>query len=300
MLIGVIGLLFAVSRFGHLALGGLLVFVATAWFNGSVATYRAGDSFGARRFDLIVPFVALSFGAILGACRRRPLVAPALVLGAAALWNVGFIRLWLRSEFTGAAPLERLAARQAGQLEDLAEEVLGGVFGPRGRAFAYNALVGEYMYWNLAEDGDFNLGNPRLRYLTGGWSPAINRTGPPQYRSALFPRSCLSFPLMVAVDLRATVRAKRPARLEDQRLTVSLNGHRREEQPLPAAWTALVFDLPREDALPGENTLCLEFAAGAEKGDEGQRIAAHVRRIVVDSKTRSWPSPLWNVRREGR
>ena len=300
MLIGVVGLVFAVSRFGYLALGGLLVFAATAWFNGSVATYRAGDSFGARRFDLIVPFVALSFAVILDACRRRPLVVPALVLALGALWNVGFIRLFLRNEFTGAAPLERLAAGQAGQLEDLAEDALDRAFGPPGRAFAYNALVGEYMYFNLAAEGDFDLGDPGLRYLASGWSPAVNRTGPPQYRSALYPRSCLRFPLMVAVDLRAAVTAKRPGRLEEQRLGVSLNGHRQDERPLPSEWSALVFDLPRAHALAGENTLCLEFAAGALKGDEGQRIAAHVKRIVVESKTRSWPSPLWNVRHEGR
>ena len=299
MLIGVVGLVFAGSRFGSLALGGLLVFAATAWFNGSVATYRAGDSFGARRFDLIVPFVALSFAVILGACRRRPLAVPALVLALGGLWNVGFMRLWMRSEFTGAASLERLATQQAGQLEDFTEDVLEGVFGAGGRAFAYNALVGEYMYFNLAEEGDFDLGAPALPYLAGGWSPAINRSGPPQYRSAFFPRSCLRLPLMVAVDLRATVTAKRPGRLEAQRLTMSLNGHRQDERPLPSEWSALVFDLPRAQAHAGENTLCLEFATGAEKGDEGQRIAAHVKRIVLDSKTPSWPSPLWNLRHEG-
>jgi hypothetical protein len=223
-------------------------------------------------------------------------VAPALLLGLAALWNVGLIRLWMKNDFPGAAPLERLATAQAEQVEDLSEQALGAAFGPGGRAFAYKTLVGEYMYFNLGEDGVFDMSRPTLSYLTTGWSPAVNRTGPPQFRTAFHPEACLRFPLMVGVATRVTVTAKTPGRIAEQRVGLRLNGHRHEPLPLGQDFSDVVFELPRAEALAGENTLCLEFTAGAPKRDEGERIAAHVRRVMVESKTPSWPSPVWGLR----
>ncbi|HEY5906830.1 MAG TPA: hypothetical protein VIZ31_02245 [Vicinamibacteria bacterium] len=295
MLLGIFGLPFAVRRFGLLPVGGLIVFAVTAWFNGSVATYRAGDSFGARRFDVVVPFAALSFAVALEALRRRPLLGPSLMLAAVGLWNVGFIVLFQRNEFKGAAPIERVAALQAGQVEDLAESVLGTAFGPPGRTFAYNLFVGEYMYFNLAEEGWFDLSRPHIGYLAGGWSDALNQAGPARYRTAFAPRACLRFPLMVAVDLTVEVRAKAPGRIEGQRMALSLNGRRHEAVDLPGQFSRLSFDLPRAEAVAGENVLCLEFERGAPKANETGLIAAHVETLLVTPKTPSWPSPIWGL-----
>jgi hypothetical protein len=308
MLPGLLGLFFAIPRFGLLATGGLLVFAVTAWFNGSVGTYGAGDSFGARRFDLVVPFVSMGFAVILSALRARPLLAPALVLAGAGLWNIGLIRLREEgrrassSQFrlTRVAPLERVAALQAAQARELADRTLGAAFGEGGRAFAYKALVGEYAFFNVLEEGRFEMTRVDSRALREGWSSPINRAGPPQYRTALYPRSCVVFPLMIAAPLRVTVTARTPERIPEQRLRVSLNGHGHPEIPLPRAFTDLTFDLPREEARAPMNRLCLEFAQGAAKGDEGQQIAAHVRRIVLASRTPTFPSPVWGVRRADR
>ena len=114
LLLGMLGLPFAVRRFGLLPVGGLLVFAATAWFNGSVATYRAGDSFGARRFDLVVPFAALSFAVLLETARRRPLVVPALVLAGAALVEHGPHRA-LPAPRAGRGGRSRTGGRLAGR-----------------------------------------------------------------------------------------------------------------------------------------------------------------------------------------
>jgi hypothetical protein len=295
LLLGVLGLPFAVRRFGLLPLGGLLVFAATAWFNGSVATYRAGDSFGARRFDLVVPFAALSFAVLLEAARRRPLVVPALVLGGAVLWNAGLIALFQRNELVGAAGLERVAGLQAGQVEDAAEAWMGGAFGTRGRAFAYNAFVGEFLYFNLAEDGYFDLARSQTRYLAEGWSEPMNQAGPARYRTASHPRACLRFPLMVGVDLEVKVRAKAPGRIEGQRLGLSLNGHRHPDVDLPGDFADLAFALPRGEAIAGENVLCLEFAKGAQKANEREPLAAHVQWVLLTPATPSWPSPIWGL-----
>lgn len=301
-LVGILGLLLALRRAPLLAAGGLLAFLATAWWSGSLAGFEGGDSFGARRFDLVLPFVALGLAAVLEAARRRPLLAPGLLVAGFVAWNVGFIRLWRQNEFpTRAAPLPRLAALQARQAEALFGDLLEPLFGARGRAFAYNTFEAEYQYWNLPEDGRLELGNPHLRYLAGGWSEAVNRTGPPQYRTALFPRACLQFPLMVAAPLEATVTLKAPGRLgEPQALALELNGSLRPAQAVPAEWSDVAFDLPQASARPGRNTLCLVFSASARKRGEGQETAAHVRRVVVRSKASYWPNPLWGLRGLGR
>ena len=299
-LLGLVGLVLALRRAPLLALGGLLTFVTTAWFNGSLAGFEGADAFGARRFDLFFPFLALGLAAVLELTARRPLLAPSFALALLVLWNVGFIRLWQHNLFPRAAPLERLAAAQAKQAEALSGQWLGRLFGARGRAFAYNTFEGEYLYWNLPEDGYFAMGDPGLRYLGAGWSPAINRTGPPQFRTAFHPRACLHFPLMVGVPLHVTVTAKAPERVGEQTLALDLNAHKLAAQPLPSDWADLSFEFERGAALPGENTLCLEFSAGATKGDLSQRIAAHVRLVVVHSKTSSWPNPLWGLYGLGR
>jgi len=299
-LLGLLGLVLALRRAPLLALGGLMAFLATAWFSGSVAGFEGGDAFGGRRFDVFFPFVALGLAAILEVAARRPFLAPSCLLAGLALWNVGFIGLWRSNQFSSAAPLAQLAAGQARQAEKLSSRWLGRFFGPRGRAFAYNTFVGEYLHWNLPGHGSFPMGDPGLRYLASGWSPAMNRTGPPQFRTAFYPRACLRFPLMVNVPLYVEVTAKTPGRIADQTLAPNLNGRRLPARPLPADWAKLSFEFTREDAVPGENTLCLEFSAEAEEGDEGQRIAAHVRLVKVLSKTSSWPTPLWGLYGIGR
>ena len=287
LLLGMLGLPFAVRRFGLLPVGGLLVFAATAWFNGSVATYRAGDSFGARRFDLVVPFAALSFAVLLEAARRRPLVVPALVLAGAALWNMGLIALFQRRELVGAAGLERVAALQAGQVEDAAEELMGKAFGPSGRAFAYNAFVGEYMYFNLAEDGYFDLSRAQVRYLAGGWSEPANQAGPARYRGASHPRACLRFPLMVGVDLEVKVRAKAPGRIEGQRMGLSLNGHRHPEVDLPPEFSEPLLRGSARRGPGGRERPLPRVREGGPKINEKEPIAAHVQWVLVTPPPRA-------------
>ena len=89
MFLGFVGLVIGVSglRRSRLLYGAsLLVFVATTWVNGSVPEYdwAAGDAFGARRFSLVVPLMALGLGAFLEAAARvlvrRPLLVPTAVL----------------------------------------------------------------------------------------------------------------------------------------------------------------------------------------------------------------------------
>jgi hypothetical protein len=296
MLLGIVGLAAGVRRFGAMAVGGLLVFVAAVWFNGSLADMSGADAFAARRFDLVVPFVAMGYVVVLAACRRFPLAAPVAVLIALTLWNAGFIRLWLGGAFQGAAPVERLARLQAKQLRQSAETLLTRAAGDTGRVFAYDFFVGEYSYFTVNPEGILDLGDPDSPWLAGGWSPAVNRTGPPQYRLALQPRSCVRFPLMVAVPLPTTITIKRPRRLAEQSLDIVFNERRVGRFSVGEDWQELALTLPEAAAREGQNLLCLEFAQAAASR-EGLEVAAHVRQIRVRSGRSTWPTPIWGSRR---
>jgi hypothetical protein len=280
-LLGVAGLFLAFRRWAALAAGGLTVLLATAWVTGAMADWWGSDAFGARRFDLVVPFLAVGLAALLDACRSRPLAAPALVLAAMALWNVGVIRLFRDRVVVEAPALEEMAGRQARQLRRLVEDGLERVAGRRGRALAYKFFVGRFFYWNTNLDGTIDLARGDPRTLTGGWSEAQNREGPPTFRWALYPQACVRIPLdRPAIPLRTVVTARAPNRVERQIMTIALNGAVLKQAELGHEWEDVAFTLPLELLAPGENLLCLHFSDATPEAD-GARHAAAVSRIQL-------------------
>ena len=273
------------------------MFAVTAWFNGSVATYRAGDSFGARRFDVVVPFAALSFAVALEALEAAAAARPRARAGRGRAVErrlhraVPAQRVQRRGTRLGA-----VAALQAGQVEDLAESVLGTAFGPPGRTFAYKLFVGEYMYFNFAEEGFVDLSRPHIATSAQGrWSDALNQAGPaPLPHRVRSPR----VPALPPHGGRGPDRggaSEGPGRIEGQRMALSLNGRGHEAVDLPGEFSRLSFDLPRAEAVAGENLLRLEFERGAPKANETGLIAADVETLLVTPKTPSWPSPIWGL-----
>jgi hypothetical protein len=281
VLLGLLFLIGGLRRWGLLGFGGLLVFAATAWFNGSYATsWRAGDAFGARRFDVIFPFVAMGFGSLLTFLVRLPLLAPTLLIGAFTVWNIGFATLWRHGAVGDAAGLEKVAALQAHQLRRLSERFLTSIAGAPGRSLAYNYFVGTFFFTNSVHDGLIDLGSQDLPFLTGGWSQPINEVGLPSFRLAYHPRSCVRIPLLRPVALEARVTARAPAKLGTQVTKVTLNGLVLAQVELDTEWGERSVPLPSSALVSGENLLCLEFDR-ALPGPEGQRVAARVKRIVV-------------------
>lgn len=280
LILATLGLILALRRWPALAGAGLLVLVATAWVNGSLADWWGSDAFGGRRFDVVVPFFAVGFAALFDLCRRVPLLAPTLVLAGLALWNLGMVNLFRRGGVLEAAALEQVAARQARQLRRTAEEVMRRVAGQRGKALAYKFFAGEFFYWNLNLAGTIDLGTGDPRYLVGGWSAPENREGPPRYRWALRQGACVRFPLdRPESDLRTVITARAPGRLESQTMTVDLNGAALKQAALEREWADVTVVLPVHLLLPGENMLCLRFSAALSEQD-GSRAAA-VSRIQM-------------------
>jgi hypothetical protein len=280
LLLAALGLLLALRAWPALAGAGLAVLVATAWVNGSLADWAGSDAFGGRRFDVVVPFFAVGYAALLELCRRRPLLAPAALLAALVAWNAGVVNLFRNRGVTEAAALEQVASRQARQLRRLAEGVLGAVAGPRGRALAYKFFAGEFLYWNLNLAGTIDLGSGDTRYLAGEWSGPENREGPPNFRWAGKEGACVRFPLdRPEQDLRTVITARAPGRLESQTMSVALNGAVLKQAPLGRDWDDVTVVLPVHLLTPGENLLCLRFSAALPE-QEGARAAA-VSRIQL-------------------
>jgi len=277
-LLGLTAFLIGFRRWGWLGLGGALVVLATAWFNGSYTIWwSAGDAFGARRFDIVIPFLALGYGNLLAFLARRPLLTPALALIALTLWNVGLANLWRTAVVGEAAALEELASLQARQLRRLAERVLGGLFGPRGRALGYNYFVGGFFFVNTAYDGVIDMGALDPKFLTGSWSPPTNESGPASFRLAFPPRACARVPLLHPVNLTARITAQSATKREIDTMKVTLNGVGLQQVPLGPEWAESTVPLPASSQVAGENLLCLEF----EDRSDSKRAAARVRRLVV-------------------
>jgi hypothetical protein len=280
LILAALGLLLALPRWPALAGAGVFVLFATAWINGSLADWWGSDAFGGRRFDVVVPFFAVGYAAVLDLCRRRPLLAPTAVLAVLALWNVGLVNLFRNGGVTEAAALEQVAGRQARQLRRAAESVLGRLAGPRGRALAYKFFAGEFFYWNTNLAGTIDLGTGDARYLTGSWSGPENREGPPTFRWAQQPVACVRFPLdHPETDLRTVITARAPGRLESQTMSIDLNGAVLKQAPLTREWGDVTVVLPVHLLAPGENQLCLRFSEALPE-QEGSRAAA-VSRIQL-------------------
>ena len=256
-----------------------MVLLATICLIGGIADWHGSDAYGSRRFAVVMPFMALGFAMTGDFMCRRPLVAPALLVGLLGLWNVGFITLVRRSEIKSAAPMETLAELQGRQLHRSVEQWMGAPAGQRGYNLAYKMFVGEYLYQHLLFDGTIDLATAETRFLASGWSePRLNRD--PSYRWALYPESCLRLPLAQPFDVRTSVLAKTPPEIPRQNVTIVVNGRFFTNRTITPDWREINFTLPATMLREGENFLCLRYEQHLP-GEPGQQIAAAVSRVQL-------------------
>lgn len=274
LFVGLAGLVFSMRRRAAYAVAALSIFAFTAFLNGSVRDWNASAAFGGRRFDFVLPLLALGLASFLSGVRpllaRRPLLLPALVLVLAVVWNISLVDL-LRGRPASAAPLDDLASRQVGQARRALDASLGRL-GPGARDLIYRVFVGLFTYQNHRAGGDFEVATLEPRFLRSGWSEPQWWDDGSAFRYVLFPEACLLIPLDHPFDLRGFVLARSPARIPEQRLTLRLNGRALAEAALPAAWTEIPFDAPERFWRRGENEFCVQ-AAKKRPGDEGDDLA---------------------------
>jgi hypothetical protein len=266
--------------------GALLAFLATAWINGGVADWAASDAFGARRYDVTLPFLAWGLAAFIeraaALTARHPLAAPAAAVLCLIFWNLGFIVLFRRGAYAEAAPLERVASDQARLAQRLSERALGGVFGPRGRAFVYDVFQAEYFYTSFNPGGTIAPAGDQApeRYLLGGWAKRGRRESGPDFRWAMAPAACVRAPLEAPFDMEIGVLAFAPAGAAPQSMALAVNGTEVGAAELGPDWHEAHFTVPRIRLVPGENELCLRFSKAMPEQD-GVKIAAGVARIQL-------------------
>lgn len=259
LLLGLVGLMATLRRQPALTLGCVATLVATACVNGGAADWAAGEAFGARRYDAAVPLLALGLAASLAWLRahvqRRPLLAPAALVLLASAWNTGLLALFREQRYSGPVRVEALAAGQARLARRAAEGVLGALFGDAGRALAYRALAGDYLYSPARPDGRIVLAQEDDADLSGRWSPARRGPSGPTFRWIFAPGACLTLPLDRAADLPLRLHARAAA--SDLRVRVRLNDTDIGVLALREEWSESALALPGAYLHAGANRLCL-------------------------------------------
>lgn len=274
LLLGLIGLAGCTRGLGAYGAAGLVVFAFSTFLNGSVMDWNASAAFGGRRFDVVLPLLALGLAALFARSRqvlaKRPLILPVFGIVAAVLWNISLIDI-LSGKPASAMPLDDLAAQQVQQARRVADGTVGRL-GVGARDAVYRAFVGLATYHNYRPGGDFDLATLEPRFVRGGWSEVTAWDDGSLFRYLLHPQACIVIPLDEPFDLRGYVLARSPARIRDQHLTLVLNGRVLTEAFLPSAWTEIPFNALRSFWVAGENEFCVR-ARHKRPGDEGDDLA---------------------------
>lgn len=270
LLLGCVGLVAGLRRAAWLHVPALLILLATTWTNGGADDWAGSEAFGARRFDLVFPLLAVGLAVVIDALRRhvarRPLLAPAALLALFALWNLGFVALFRVHRYAGPLRLERLAADQARLARGSVEDALGAWFGPRGRAFAYRLFAADYLYTPARPGGRIALPRAEEADLSGRWSPPRRLADGPAFRWAYPPEACLLLPIEQPYELHATLTVSPARRVRDVQVRVNATvvaGFR-----LDGTWQKVELLLPVRALVPGPNSLCLVSPRLPDDGDD--------------------------------
>jgi Dolichyl-phosphate-mannose-protein mannosyltransferase len=249
---GYLGFLWLWRRRPALAWPLLPPLVAMTYVNMCSGDWWAGGSFSNRRFDSLLPLLALGLAGALEWTRRilscYPQVAVCAALIPAVTWNLGVLAQVRR----GAVDADRAAFHSlAGGAASAWADVAGSpptwpaswVFAWRERrpASQYDRAVGQYLFYrqnNLG--GRIDLGAADDSLLGEGWGPRQEIDG----RACRVPASDARVlaPLDVPEDLELTLSAVSPSGSRPVRIAV--NGQDAGELPVSPSWAPSVLRIP--------------------------------------------------------
>ena len=265
--LGYLGLgLLAHARRG-LALPLLAPAALMTYVNMCSGDWWAGGSFGNRRFDSLLPVLALGMAASiewLGAVvARRPAVAAMALAVIASAANIALVEgtrgttgpmTSAAAAFSGA----RWMARTAGSPPTWPASWL---FAWRHRLppDRYDLLVGRYLFYRQNNlQGRVEVGGPADESLLGeGWGATASRDGADA--RAVATRARILAPLDVPEDIDVVVRA---ASDRPMRVRLSVNGHDAGSFATGAAWADQRLAVPRAFWRRDLNDVMLEPEAG--------------------------------------
>jgi hypothetical protein len=275
---GYLGYFWLLCRRAPLAWPLLPPLVAMTYVNMCSGDWWAGGSFSNRRFDSLLPLLALGVAGSLEWARRTLAHHPQLAVGAALVpavaWNLGLITQVARGE---AAPDRAAFPRLVGGAARAVADVAGSPpTWPASWFFAwqqdlsprqYDGAVGRYLFYrqnNLG--GRIDVGGGDAALLAEGWGER-QETGGRTCRAATGPARVL-VPLDVPEDLALTLAATSVDGPHDVRLRV--NGHEAGTLRVDRGGTAGSLQLPaafwhRElndlVVIPDSGSVCVEAFA---------------------------------------
>jgi hypothetical protein len=203
--LAVLGLPLFFRRDRLLATVLIVGFLAQVYINSAVDVWWGGSGFGARRFSNSALVFAIGLASILDWARRRPLVAPGVIVGALLVANATF--MWDVKQ--GKLPAGEGITFD--RLQDSLYARLGNPFSfPLNAAVAWKYQVG-WPFYDKIEGRTYNnltidLGEPGdERFLGPGWSGPERAPGF-SFRWATGPQSVVVVPLKEADNYQLELR----------------------------------------------------------------------------------------------
>ncbi len=265
------GLLLFARRDARLFVALAAGFAAQLLVNGAVDVWWGGAGFGARRFANCALVFAIGLAAALDWARRRPLVAPAAVLGALVLLNAS-VMIDVRR---GRLPASEGITFDA--MLDSAYERVGNPF-----AFPMNAWVawrygGGAALYDRLEGRTFNnllidVGEPGdAPFLTSGWHDR-ERAPDVSFRWSAGMASSLVVPLKEAVSYRLALRCAPFAYpgAPDQTMDVVVNGRTVTVIRLGPGWSEPAVSLEPGMLRAGLNRFDFRYGYSRSPREVGQ------------------------------
>jgi hypothetical protein len=236
-LFGLVGFLWRHPRFGFPLVCLLII---QTYINSAVADWWGGGAFGARRFDSVLPILAVGLATAVAwlstFVRRRPqaVVAGILVLFVSA--NTLFMEQYRKGRLPTDDTISWEAAAR-GMLEDFFD-VFGYPFSfPANWIFAvkydrpktqYDLLIGKYLFHRMNNlGGVIDLGENDPPFIGNGWSGVKNWGDRARaVRLAQGSRAGIFVPTDRPEPLRIFIAGAAPKGTKPQRVEVWLNGRR--------------------------------------------------------------------------
>jgi hypothetical protein len=234
-LFGLVGFLWRHPGYG---LPLLCLLILQTYINSAVADWWGGGAFGARRFDSVLPILALGLGTAIAwlarFVRRRPGVVVAALLAVFISANALFMEQYRKGRLPTDDTISwETAAR--GMMEDFFD-AFGYPFSfPANWIFAakydrpktqYDLLVGKYLFHRMGNlGGVIDLGESDPPFIGNGWSGVKDWEDRPRtVRLAEGPRAGILVPTDRAEPLRIFITGAAPKGTEPQWVEVWLNG----------------------------------------------------------------------------
>jgi hypothetical protein len=277
-----IGLLLLLARAPQFAIPGVVAFGAMVYFNSTIQDWWGSAAFGMRRFDSLIPILAVGLGAFIedlhGLVARRPAIVVGAVLSGLVLWNLALMDAALVGVMRIGEPVP------FGEVGGYQLRTLHRWFGypfsyPANLLFALRNGVAPARYDYFGPNRW--LGDPRIPYgrvdvglqdephIGAGWH------GPEAGGGVTFRWATTDARLIVALDHAAPLRMQirvQPLMFADappQDLWAEVNGSRLGPFRLQPGWQTVEQDVPEDVWRSGINRIALQFARGNRPRDVG-------------------------------